>query len=54
MPLLPPDLAAYVGTFGELLAENQVVGFTTYGEQFNGMHVNQTFTGVALGYPRAA
>lgn len=42
------------GTFGELLAENQVVGFTTYGEQFNGMHVNQTFTGVALGYPRAA
>jgi hypothetical protein len=24
-------------------------GFSTYGEQFNGVHVNQTLTGVALG-----
>ena len=39
----------------ELMIENNVVGFATYGEQFNGMHVNQTFTGVALGSaPRAA
>ncbi|MEN1381322.1 hypothetical protein AAIG84_32075, partial [Pseudomonas aeruginosa] len=22
------------------------------GEQFNGMHINQTFTGVAIGRPR--
>ncbi|NOT35102.1 MAG: FIST domain containing protein [Candidatus Eisenbacteria bacterium] len=42
------------GAVGEVLARNQVIGFATYGEQFNGMHVNQTFTGVALGYPRAA
>lgn len=34
---------------GELMAENNVVGFSTYGEQFNAMHVNQTFTGVAIG-----
>lgn len=34
---------------GEILAANHVVGFATYGEQFNGMHVNQTFTGVAIG-----
>lgn len=34
---------------GELLVANNVVGFNTYGEQFNAMHVNQTFTGVALG-----
>jgi hypothetical protein len=34
---------------GALLAEHRVVGFSTYGEQFNGLHVNQTFTGVALG-----
>ncbi|MBV5325773.1 MAG: FIST C-terminal domain-containing protein, partial [Rhodospirillaceae bacterium] len=34
---------------GELLIANNVVGFNTYGEQFNAMHVNQTFTGVALG-----
>jgi hypothetical protein len=26
-----------------------VVGFSTYGEQYNGIHVNQTFTGVAIG-----
>lgn len=26
-----------------------VSGFDTYGEQFNGVHVNQTFTGVAIG-----
>jgi len=32
-----------------LLKANNVVGFNTYGEQFGGMHVNQTFTGVAIG-----
>lgn len=25
-----------------------VVGFSTYGEQYNGVHVNQTFTGIAI------
>ena len=34
---------------GRLLSENNVVGFSSYGEQFAGMHVNQTFTGVAIG-----
>lgn len=34
---------------GQLMAENHVFGFSTYGEQFNGIHVNQTFTGIALG-----
>ena len=34
---------------GRLCIENAVVGFGTYGEQFHGMHVNQTFTGVAIG-----
>lgn len=33
---------------GQLLAHNKVVGFSTYGEQFNSLHVNQTFTGVAI------
>lgn len=32
-----------------ILVENNVIGFSTYGEQFNAMHVNQTFTGVAIG-----
>ncbi|MEM1343178.1 MAG: FIST N-terminal domain-containing protein [Pseudomonadota bacterium] len=33
-----------------VLTRYGVVGFSTYGEQHNGLHVNQTFTGVAL-YP---
>ncbi|PKU24150.1 FIST N-terminal domain-containing protein [Telmatospirillum siberiense] len=33
----------------DLMIENNVVGFNTYGEQFHAMHVNQTFTGVAIG-----
>lgn len=33
----------------EILARNNVIGFSTYGEQYNAMHVNQTFTGVAIG-----
>lgn len=37
---------------GRLLAENNVVGFHTYGEQYSTMHVNETFTGVALGRAR--
>ncbi len=37
---------------GQLLAANHVLGFATYGEQFNAMHVNQTFTGVAIGRRR--
>jgi hypothetical protein len=41
------------GRIGEIMMKNNVVGFATYGEQFNSMHVNQTFTGVALGSGRA-
>lgn len=33
----------------ELLARNGVMGFSTYGEQYNGMHLSQTITGVAIG-----
>ena len=33
----------------KVLSRNNVIGFCTYGEQFNAMHVNQTFTGVAIG-----
>ncbi|MGE3164958.1 MAG: FIST N-terminal domain-containing protein [Planctomycetota bacterium] len=34
---------------GERLARFNVVGFSTYGEQIGGLHVNQTMTGVAIG-----
>jgi len=33
----------------DIFIENNVIGFATYGEQYNAMHVNQTFTGVAIG-----
>lgn len=38
------------GAVSAILRENRVVGFSTYGEQLNAMHVNQTMTGVAI-YP---
>jgi len=34
---------------GRIFIDNNVIGFVTYGEQFNAMHVNQTFTGLAIG-----
>jgi hypothetical protein len=33
---------------GRLLTKSNVVGFSTYGEQINSVHVNQTFTGIAI------
>jgi hypothetical protein len=38
------------GRLSALLSRAHVTGFSTYGEQFNAMHVNQTLTGVAF-YP---
>jgi len=39
----------HVEQASQLLRQAGVVGFNTYGEQHHGMHVNQTFTGVAFG-----
>lgn len=41
------------GAVSALLARHGVVGFSTYGEQLNSMHVNQTMTGVAIYPPKA-
>ena len=38
----------------DLYRQYNVVGFETYGEQYRSMHLNQTFTGVAIGYRGAA
>lgn len=40
-----------VEAISAFLRSQKVIGFNTYGEQFNGMHINQTFTGVAIGRP---
>lgn len=36
-----------------LLCDHSLIGFSSYGEQFNGIHVNQTLTGIAFGAPSA-
>jgi hypothetical protein len=36
----------------DLYRSYRVVGFHTYGEQHNSMHLNQTLTGVAFGARR--
>ena len=33
---------------GELFLRNNTIGFNTYGEQFQGVHLNQTLVGVAI------
>ncbi|MEJ1157402.1 FIST N-terminal domain-containing protein [Prosthecomicrobium sp. N25] len=38
----------------DLYRRHRVVGFNTYGEQYRTMHLNQTFTGVAIGRRESA
>ena len=38
-----------VDRVADLLTRHHAVGFATYGEQYRGVHVNQTFTGIAIG-----
>jgi hypothetical protein len=33
----------------EVLRRNRAAGFSTFGEQFGGVHVNQTMVGMAFG-----
>ncbi|WP_210402064.1 FIST N-terminal domain-containing protein [Pseudotabrizicola formosa] len=40
----------HAGAISKVLRDRNVLGFSTYGEQWNSMHVNHTMTGVAL-YP---
>jgi hypothetical protein len=47
------ERAGMIPQMSELLARYRVAGFNTYGEQHSGMHVNQTFVGMALMPPGA-
>lgn len=38
-----------IGEINRLLGGGNTIGFSTYGEQFNSIHVNQTLTGVVIG-----
>jgi hypothetical protein len=42
-----------LGAVSSILRAHGVAGFSTYGEQLNSMHVNQTMTGVAIWAPIA-
>ena len=46
---LESQLLGSSDSVSNLLKENNVIGFNTYGEQMAGMHINQTFTAVAIG-----
>src|SRR5690554_2524983 len=48
---LEAELLGESEAVSNFLRDHKVVGFNTYGEQFNGMHINQTFTGVVIGQP---
>jgi hypothetical protein len=48
------DARSLRGSMGKIMADNLVCGFGTYGEQYNAMHINQTFTAVAIAEPAAA
>ena len=37
---------------GDFFASQNVIGFSTFGEQYNALHANQTFTGFMLGAVR--
>jgi hypothetical protein len=39
---------------GEIFRRNNTVGFSGFGEQFRGVHINQTLTGIAIGTAREA
>lgn len=50
---LEAELTGVVDEVSDFLRHHKVIGFNTYGEQFDGMHINQTFTGVVIGQPDA-
>ena len=39
----------YTALISDVLKQHQAIGFHSYGEQTNSIHVNQTFTGVMIG-----
>ena len=42
------DRAGLTDRMSDLYRRHRVAGFNTYGEQHSGMHVNQTFVGLAF------
>lgn len=38
-----------IGVASKVLSQYQSIGFSTYGEQYGSVHINQTLTGIAIG-----
>ncbi|MFJ1269315.1 nitric oxide-sensing protein NosP [Legionella lytica] len=38
-----------IACISDIFQQNNTIGFNTYGEQFRGVHVNQTLVGIAIG-----
>ncbi|WP_176473784.1 FIST N-terminal domain-containing protein [Actibacterium ureilyticum] len=49
---LEADQKQEIHNMSALLRKHRVIGFSTYGEQHNMLHVNQTLTGIAIYPPR--
>ena len=47
------ERAGLMDRMSEIFTRYRVAGFNTYGEQHSGMHVNQTFVGMAFMPPEA-
>jgi hypothetical protein len=43
------EQAGRLSSANAVLAPYPFLGFSTYGEQYNGLHMNHTMTGLALG-----
>lgn len=50
---LEAERLADKGAVATTLMANNTTGFATYGEQFRGIHINQTFVGIAIGTDEA-
>lgn len=52
MRRLEVERSGLVEPIRQLLSANRAIGFCTYGEQYRGLHLNQTLTGIAIGSRR--
>ena len=51
--LIAPERGCAREPGSDILRRSNAIGFNTYGEQFCGVHVNQTLTAIALGFGSA-
>ena len=54
MRRIEAERTTQVAALGGWFRRNRVVGFCSHGEQFRSMHVNHTFTGIAIGRHRTS